>query len=161
MFLPKHCVFQIQIFKVINLYRDGRFTTRDPQEPDPCAGKAAHGTGPFQRLAEGLERSSIANPGPSARRVLQGKFFSWHFFPPVLFLKTHSIPPWMWLMLWCTPTFTDQIFLRPFFASFTDNFLARLFRCSHCKKFEKLHVRKSIAQDCMQVSQIFAMATSK
>ena len=60
------------------------------------------------------------------------------------------------------PTFTDQIFLQPFFAIFTDNILARLFsRCSHCKKFAKLHVRESIAQDCMQVSQIFAMAASK
>ena len=29
--------------------------------------------------------------------------------------------------LWCTPTFTD-------------NFMARLFRRSHCKKFTKLHV---------------------
>ena len=64
---------------------------------------------------------------------------------------------------WCTPTTTstDQIFLWPFLVSFTDNFLARLFRCSHCKKIAKLHVCESIAQDCMQVSRIFTMATSK
>ena len=51
--------------------------------------------------------------------------------------------------------------MRPFFASFTDNFLARLFRCRLLKKFTKLHVRESKAEECVQVSRIFAMAPYK
>ena len=52
----------------------------------------------------------------------------------------------------CTPTFTDQIFSILFFTSFTDNFFSRWLHLNNL-------YRKSIAQDCMQVLQIFAMAT--
>ncbi len=55
-----------------NLNQDGRFTTGNPQEPDPRPPEVAHGTRTLQCLPEGPECPSPANSGPSPHRILQG-----------------------------------------------------------------------------------------
>ena len=66
---------------------------------------------------------------------------------------------------WCTPTFTDEIFSRPFFCEFHWQFFYIFASLANSFSWW-LHLNnlccKSIAQDGMQVLQFFfAMATSK
>ena len=76
--------------------------------------------------------------------------------------NTETSPFWsLWnsQLKWCTPTFTDEIFSRPFFAIFTENFLNFFENLTYNFFSRWLHLnnlcRESIAQDGMQVLQFF------